>query len=282
VAEDFLSERSHHGEVSVGGEQDLYYKGLASIYAGALEYTEWAPQYARIRAEFGFPFPREERAADLLASLLPEAARSDPLGRIGARIAGRDAIVLGLAPDSGPPPLWRLPPTTPAPVLIAADGATATCLEAGLVPSVIVTDLDGPVPALITANRRGALVVIHAHGDNLGPLEEWVPQFPGELAGSWAGPPRPDLIDVGGFTDGDRAAYLAAHVGASRVLLWGFDFERVNEREPNGATRKLAKLRWARTLLANLAVEGRVPLLVFERDGRLVPYPDGKSMASTR
>ena len=277
-----MSERSHHGRVSVAGEQGPYYKGLASIYAEALEYLEWAPQYERIRAEFGFPFAREERAAALLESLLPDAARTDPLGRVRARLAGRDVIVLGLAPDAGPPPLWRLPPSTPEPALLAADGATATCLEAGLVPSVIVTDLDGPVPALLAANRRGSLVVIHGHGDNLAELEEWVPQFSGELAGSWAGPPRASLLDVGGFTDGDRAAYLAEHVGARRILLWGFDFERVDELEPSGAARKLAKLRWARALLGNLAAVGRVPLLVFERDGSLVPYPGGNSAASTR
>jgi len=255
---------------------------LASILAGALEYLEWAPQYERIRAEFGFPFAREEAAAARLESLLPPPARVDPLGRIGRRIAGRDAIVLGLAPDAGPPPLWRLPPSTPEPVLVAADGATATCLDAGLVPAVVVTDLDGPVPALITANRRGSLVVVHGHGDNLPALSEWVPQFPGELAGSWAGPPRPSLIDVGGFTDGDRAAYLAEHVGARRILLWGFDFDRVDESEPAGAARKLAKLRWARTLLADLALTGRVPVLLLDRDGTAAPYPGGMSGPSTR
>ncbi len=247
-----------------------------------MEYVEWAPQYERIRAEFGFPFDREIAAADRLESLLPESARIDPLPRIEQRLRGRDVIVLGLAPDSGPPPLWRLSPSTPAPALVAADGATATCLEAGLVPAVVVTDLDGPVPALLTANRRGSLVVVHAHGDNLSELAEWVPQFPGELVGSWAGPPRPALIDVGGFTDGDRAAYLAEHVGARRILLWGFDFDRVEETEPTLAARKLAKLRWARTLLGNLAAESRVPLLVFARDGTLTPYPGVTSGPSTR
>jgi len=247
-----------------------------------VEYLEWAPRYERIRAEFDFPFEREVAAADRLEALLPEPARRDPLGRIRARLAGRDAIVLGLAPDSGPPPLWRLPPSSPSPALVAADGATATCLEAGLVPAVVVTDLDGPVPALLSANRRGSLVVIHGHGDNLPELEEWVPQFPGELAGSWAGPPRAGLLDVGGFTDGDRAAYLAEHVGARRVLLWGFDFDHVDETEPRGARRKLAKLRWARTLLADLAIEGRAPVELLGRDGTTSPYPAGKTVESTR
>jgi 2-amino-4-hydroxy-6-hydroxymethyldihydropteridine diphosphokinase len=237
-----------------------------------VEYSAWAPRYERIRAEFGFPFEREEAAAGLLESLLPEGAPEDPLPRVRARLEGREVIIAGLAPAAGPPPLWRRPAAPRASAIVAADGATATCLAAGIVPSVIVTDLDGPIPSEIAANRRGSLVVVHAHGDNLPALREWVPQFPGEVVGSWAGPPRGVLLDVGGFTDGDRAAYLAAHAGASRVLLWGFDFERVEETDPTVRARKLAKLAWARRLLGELADAGPVPILVWNSDGSLVPY----------
>lgn len=247
-----------------------------------MEYSEWAPYYERIRAQFGFDFRWEERAAETLECMLPPAARSDPLGRIRARLSGREAIVVGLAPHAGPPPLWRRPSSERPPVLVAADGAASACLAAGLVPGVVVTDLDGPVPSEITANRRGSLVVVHGHGDNVRALEEWVPQFPGELAGSWAGPPRDALIDVGGFTDGDRAAYLAEALGASRILLWGFDFERVDETDAAARTRKLAKLAWARELLGLLAARGGVPLLTWRPDGGLEPYVAGKAVASTR
>ena len=247
-----------------------------------MEYTQWAPLYERIRLEFGFPAEREEAAAVLLETLLPPPARADPLGRIRSLLSGREAIVVGLAPDAGPPPLWRRPATDRPPALIAADGATATCLAAGLIPTVVVTDLDGPVPSEVAANRRGSLVVVHGHGDNLEALAEWVPQFPGALCGSWSGPPRGPLLNVGGFTDGDRAAFLAEHCGASRIVLWGFDFERVDESDPEKRSRKLAKLGWARRLLAILADAGRAPVLTWQNDGSIEPYPEGKSGASTR
>ncbi len=252
-----------------------------------MEYSRWAPRYESIRKEFGFPFDREVAAADLLERLLPPSARVDPLGRLRSRLEGREAIVVGSAPGAGPPPVWRLTAAGPAPSLIAADQATAECLRAGLVPTVVVTDLDGPVPSEITANRKGSLVVVHAHGDNVPALEEWVPQFPGELVGSWSGPPRDGLVDFGGFTDGDRAAYAAEEGGATRVLLWGFDFDRVEEATEEARARKLAKLRWARRLLADLDGEGRSPLFLWRRDGSVVRYTDDvhiseRAGASTR
>ncbi|MGA8542572.1 MAG: 6-hydroxymethylpterin diphosphokinase MptE-like protein [Thermoplasmata archaeon] len=247
-----------------------------------MEYATWAPFYERIAREFGFAFEREERSAHRLEALLPPAARSEPLERMRARLHGREVIVVGSAPRSGPPPLWRLPATRLAPAIIAADGATAECVDAGIVPTMITTDLDGPIPVEITANRRGSLVVVHAHGDNLRALEEWVTQFPGELAGTWAGPPRATLVNVGGFTDGDRAVFLAEDAGAASILLWGFDFRSAEERTEPERARKLAKLAWAERLIGELARTGRSPIRVWERDGTIRPYPPGKSDASTR
>lgn len=235
----------------------------------AVEYADWAPEYARIRAAFGFPFDREVRSAETLRGLLPPPAKIDPLRRIGERLAAREVIVVGLAPGAGPPPIWRLPSRGSAPVIVAADGATAACIGAGLVPGVVVTDLDGPVPSEVSANSRGSLVVVHAHGDNADALTRWVPQFPGELAGSWAGPPTQDLFDVGGFTDGDRAVYLAEHVGASRILLWGFDFERIEEESERDRDRKIRKLGFAREALHALAARSSVPIVSWARDGTM-------------
>jgi 2-amino-4-hydroxy-6-hydroxymethyldihydropteridine diphosphokinase len=247
-----------------------------------MEYAVWAPLYSQIAREFDFPFPREEYAARRLEELLPRAARDRPLERLRDRIEGRLAVVVGAAPSAGPPPLWRLEATPSAPVVVVADSATRVCLDAGLVPTVIATDLDGPVPPEVSANRRGSLVVVHAHGDNVEAVEEWVPEFPGELAGSWAGPPRPGLLDVGGFTDGDRAAFLADAAGASAILLWGFDFEHVDEPTPAATERKRAKLRWAERALAELAARSPSPIRRWARDGSTTPYPPGKSVESTR
>jgi uncharacterized Rossmann fold enzyme len=245
-----------------------------------MEYERWSDRYEAIRQEFGYPFEREEEAERTLARLLPEAARSGALERIAHRLRNREVVVVGLAPGAGPPPVWRLGNGERRPALIAADGATRVCMEAGLTPDVVVTDLDGPVPSEVAANADGALVVIHAHGDNVPALERWVPEFSGELAGSWAGPPRDGLIDVGGFTDGDRSAYLAEHVGAERILLWGFDFQTVEG--PVSAARKLAKLQWAQRLIRELAERGSTPIEWWSRDGDRTPYESAPTGPSTQ
>jgi 2-amino-4-hydroxy-6-hydroxymethyldihydropteridine diphosphokinase len=247
-----------------------------------MEYADWAPRYERIRHEFGFPMDREERSAERLTELLAPASRTDGLGRAVRRLQGREVVVVGLAPRAGPPPVWRLTSQSPATAVVAADGAAEICLDAGIVPAVIVTDLDGPVASEVAANRKGSLVVVHAHGDNQAAVEEWVPQFPGELAGSWAGPPTASLLDVGGFTDGDRSVCLAEHARPRRILLWGFDFEHVEGGTPLEMERKRAKLAWAMRIVDELARSSTVPILDWRRDASIVPYGAGISDASTR
>jgi 2-amino-4-hydroxy-6-hydroxymethyldihydropteridine diphosphokinase len=243
-----------------------------------LEYADWAPTYRRIQTEFAYPFDKELASAHRLKELLPKSERTAALPRALERLAGRRVVVVGLAPAAGPPPLHALSESAKEFAVVAADGATVRCLEGGIVPDVIVTDLDGPVAAEVSANVRGSLAVVHAHGDNLPNLEEWVPQFPGRLAGSWAGPPEPELLNVGGFTDGDRAVFLAEHARAREVLLFGFDFDTLpDSREPRPQVKR-AKLRWARELIGEVARRATTPVSYLRADGSRAPfYPSGPS-----
>jgi hypothetical protein len=248
----------------------------------SVEYGLWAPRYRDIARSLGFSLDRERLAADRLRALLPPEALEAPLARCRSRIADREAVVVGLAPGAGAPPLHLLSSAPKPRVVIAADGAVARCLAAGIVPDVIVTDLDGPVASEVTANAKGALVVVHAHSDNVPALERWVPEFSGALCGSWAGPPTPELIDVGGFTDGDRSAYLADALGATRVLLWGFEFTKTEEADAVERARKLQKLAFARDSLAWLATSSNTPILSWRRDGSLEPFQGGPAARSTQ
>ena len=66
------------------------------------------------------------------------------------------------------------------------------------------------------------------------------------------------LRNIGGFTDGDRSAYLADYLGAESITLAGFDFEKPAEKPGMDVARKRMKLVWARRYLEALAeIRGR-------------------------
>ena len=128
-------------------------------------------------------------------------------------------------------------------VHIAADGAAEVLLRRGIVPDILVTDLDGPFPAILQACQKGAIIVVHAHGDNLDALSRYVPRLENVVGTCQCRPPE-GLYNFGGFTDGDRCVFLATELGASSIELVGFDFE-----DQSVTPRKRKKLAWAKRLI---------------------------------
>ena len=138
-------------------------------------------------------------------------------------------------------------------ILIAADEATSVAMKAGIGPDLIVTDLDGDVGDQIKANVKGAIVAVHAHGDNIPAIRRWAPFFRGRVMATTQSRPFSRVYDFGGFTDGDRAAFIADHFGASKINLIGFDFEHPSPKDEN-AEVKLRKLAWAKKLIGSLGI----------------------------
>ena len=151
--------------------------------------------------------------------------------------------------------------------LISADSATGTLLyDAGAVPDVVVTDLDGDLArALPRAAAKGAAMVVHAHGDNAGLLGRAASELGPRCLGTSQCRPVGSLHNFGGFTDGDRAAFLADALGAARIVLCGMDLRggRVGSASGTAAADrpvKLRKLEWAGRLLEWLAGTSRSQL----------------------
>ena len=222
-----------------------------------MEFPLWEAEYCRILKELSLTRESDEKAAKFLASLLKN--RGWRVERLQELLKGRDVVVVGGGPGPSPFPLpegdWTV---------IAADGATSTCLSSGMVPALITTDLDGYMPDEISANEKGSFVLIHAHGDNMDALKKWVPKFRGEVGGSVAASPRPGLINYGGFTDGDRAVCLAEECHAKRVLLARFDFHHVTEKD---GERKLQKLRVAERVIDQISRRGVLPVFMLTASG---------------
>ncbi len=103
-----------------------------------------------------------------------------------------------------------------------------------------VTDLDEGYDAVCRAADR-AILVVHAHGDNIEMVREFVPSL-GRVIGTTQYIPFGRVYNFGGFTDGDRAAIIAKAL-AEEVRLVNFDFSRAENET------KLRKLKWARRIL---------------------------------
>lgn len=108
-------------------------------------------------------------------------------------------------------------------ILISADGATTALIEEKVIPDIVVTDLDGKIDDILLANIRDAAIVIHAHGNNLENILKYTSYFDNVL-GTTQSRPHGNLYNFGGFTDGDRAIFLAVALGAKEILLAGMDF----------------------------------------------------------
>ncbi|MEM2006729.1 MAG: 6-hydroxymethylpterin diphosphokinase MptE-like protein [Sulfolobales archaeon] len=207
----------------------------------------WEGVYDRILTSLGFDRDRDYfscRVLDLLlSSRMGIVAESQK--RLVELLQGRTAIVVGDSTGSGCP-------RPQGGVLVVADAAFEKCLEEGVVPDIVTTDLDGIPESSLRA--RDTLFVVHAHGDNVEYLERFLPYVGGQLIGTAQYKCSHRVEVPGGFTDGDRAVFLAYYYGAKRVFIYGFDFSSVGRWiKPSGvqvnATIKLAKLAWSRILL---------------------------------
>lgn len=202
-----------------------------------MDFKQWEPIYEEILRDFGWNREEDEGSAILLSRLLSGKNRNVSI--LKKKLEGKDVLVCGNALTlSGD--LDRI--TTDKYVIIAADGATSTLLEKGIFPDIIVTDLDGYIPDEIEAGRKGAVMVVHAHGDNMKKLE--AVKNMRDVIGTTQAAPLKNVHNFGGLSDGDRSVFLAHAFGAGSITLAGFDFndEKVTEM-------KKKKLRWARKLI---------------------------------
>ena len=117
-------------------------------------------------------------------------------------------------------------------VFIAADGAVGACL--GKVDVLcVVTDLDGG-DHLHEAVRQEIPLIVHAHGDNEAQwriyTEAWANKGGASLVLTHqTDETYTDMHNVGGFTDGDRAACLLAALGVplEHVRFVGYAVDHV-------------------------------------------------------
>jgi len=196
-----------------------------------MKFSKWELWYNQILDDFGFSKKTDEESANILSSILKSQGSiklENLLDNLPVKkIATESFIVFGAGP-SLKSNIKQIKKNLNIAnyILIAADGATTGLLEEKIVPDIVVTDLDGKLEDLLLANDLKSFFVIHAHGNNLDEITKYTSKFK-KVLGTTQSKPLANLYNFGGFTDGDRAVFLAIALGAKKILLGGMDFGKL-------------------------------------------------------
>lgn len=237
-----------------------------------MEWSDWQPHYEAIVQELGLSPDADCEATLILNSLIANQNPAPLLNRLEALLGGRNVVICGAGPSlrrhlSEIRKQHDLSEFT----VVAADGAVSALLEERVRCDILVTDLDGRQKDLEEAARRGAIPIVHAHGDNIPLVKEIVPRL-GNILGSTQVKPVGHVLLWGGFTDGDRACHIAVSYRPQRIILAGMDFGRIvgHWSKPGyseafqAGERKGAKLAIAQKLIQSLLEESDLDYTLME------------------
>ncbi|HEV2192946.1 MAG TPA: 6-hydroxymethylpterin diphosphokinase MptE-like protein [Nitrosopumilaceae archaeon] len=217
----------------------------------------WGKKYTEILREFQYSRRKDAQSARVLNSILKTKF---PLKKLEEKIKNQTVFVIGAGSslNRSIPLLKKYKKITK----IVADGTTKALIENKIKPDIVVTDLDGDQKFLKKASKENAIMIVHAHGDNIDKLH--LASGFKYCLGTTEGKPFGNIHNFGGFTDGDRCVFLAKHFGAKKIILFGMDFgTKIGKYSKNkviNRTTKIRKLERGKELLEWLALQNYLEL----------------------
>jgi len=217
----------------------------------------WNSRYQEILKEFNYNKRKDTDSAVLLDSILGE---ENHMEEIQSLIENQNVFVVGAGPSlSNAIPILKQFKKT---VKIVADSALKPLIDNGIKPDIIVTDLDGDEKTFRRIGKSKTFFVVHAHGDNISKLN--LIEYFKNCIGTTQTRPFGKVQNFGGFTDGDRAVFLASYFNAKKIILFGMDFGKrigkFSNTKLSDRKIKLKKLRKGKSLLEWLAIKTRSEL----------------------
>ncbi|MDA8720699.1 DUF115 domain-containing protein [Nitrosopumilus sp.] len=177
----------------------------------------WGKRYLSILKELNYSEKKDKESAVILDSILK---KTDTIEKVREIIQGKTVFVIGSGPSLSIaiPKLKKLKKS----IKIAADSSLKPLIDNGIIPDIIVTDLDGNEDTIKKISKTKSIFVIHAHGDNIEKLQ--MVKKMKNCIGTTQTNPFNKIQNFGGFTDGDRGVFLASHFDAKKIILFGMDF----------------------------------------------------------
>ncbi len=174
----------------------------------------WKKRYLLILKELNYSQKKDKESAIILDSILKKANTADKILKL---IEGKTVFVIGSGPSlsNAIPKLKKLRKS----IKIAADSSLKPLVDNGIIPDIVVTDLDGDENTIKKIAKTKSIFVIHAHGDNIEKLE--LVKKIRNCIGTTQSNPFNKIQNFGGFTDGDRGVFLANYFGAKKnYFVW--------------------------------------------------------------
>ena len=227
-----------------------------------MKFADWFPYYQGIRAEFGYSTEKDQEAAKILSDMIKKKALDPKV--LQRKIKGKNVIVVGAGSSLEHDKVLKYIRKNKKFVKIVADNAVQFLIENKIKPDIVVTDLDGKSAFLQKAEKSGAIMVVHAHGDNIDTVRKLVPKFR-KLIGSTQVAPVENVHNFGGFTDGDRCVFMAEEFGAKKIVLVGMDFGnsigKYSKEKVKDPQLKRQKMQAGKRLLEMLSKHSRSKLI---------------------
>ena len=187
-----------------------------------LRFADWYPHYLKISSDLHLDIKKDILSSIVLSNLIPKEPVH--LNCLKKKLSSkRKILIIGAGPSIEDPSVQKFIRDSSDFVVMSSDGSTELCLQLNIVPDFVVTDLDGDISSLLSANRSGSKLVIHAHGDNIDKILKYVPRFKNFFGSTQVFPLR-NVFNFGGFTDGDRCVFLADEFQCAEIWLVGMDF----------------------------------------------------------
>lgn len=217
----------------------------------------WDARYSEIAREFGYKKTEDYESAVLLNSTIKNPISVSTIEKI---TSGKTVFCMGAGYSL--PNSFECLKKHKKVIKISADSSLKHLLDNGIVPDVVVTDLDGDLKSLKKLGKTKTIFVVHAHADNISKLS-FVENFK-NCIGTTQTTPVGSVKNFGGFTDGDRTVFLANYFDAKKIVLFGMDFgkriSRLSNTKKSERTVKIKKLQKGKELLEWLAKKSRSEL----------------------
>ncbi len=185
-----------------------------------MKFIDWFPYYLKILSDLHLDIKKDVLSSLILSNLIPDESLFLTCLK---KLNNKKILIIGAGPSIEDLLIQKFISDHSDFFIISSDGSTELCLQLNIIPDFVVTDLDGDIDSLLSANKSGSKLLIHAHGNNIDKILKYAPRFK-DFFGTTQVFPLQNVYNFGGFTDGDRCVFIADEFHCAEVWLVGMDF----------------------------------------------------------